>query len=214
MIMGRIKTQGQGRIFQNAALEALTKTHPAFIIGLYVPLSGLSLWYCCVYQQATLLLALSLFLAGMIFWTLVEYLLHRYVFHFISESELVQRFHYTVHGVHHEYPMDTERLIMPPVPSVIVVSLFYLLYYAVMGNYVYGFLPGFVMGYLIYASIHYAIHAYKPPKGFQYLWRHHNLHHFKYPDRAFGVSFPFWDMVFGTMPPKEAGSTADTVEEA
>ena len=204
--MAQIKTKGQGRIFQNAVLEALTKTHPALIIGLYVPLSGLSLWYFYHYHHSSFFLALALFVAGVLFWTLVEYLLHRYVFHFISESQAVQRFHYTVHGVHHEYPLDTERLIMPPVPSLILVSTFYGLYYAIMGSYVYAFLPGFVIGYLAYASIHYAIHAYKPPQALSYLWRHHNLHHFQYPDRAFGVSSPFWDMVFGTMPPGESES--------
>lgn len=202
--MSQAKFKGQGRIFQKQALEALTKTHPAIIIGMYVPLSGLSLWYFYNYFYAIPSLTLLLFLAGMLLWTLVEYLLHRYVFHFVNDSNLAQRFHYIVHGVHHEYPLDTERLVMPPVPSIILVLFFYSLYYAMMGTYVYAFLPGFVIGYLVYASIHYAIHAYKPPKALNYLWRHHNLHHFKYPDKAYGVSSPLWDIIFGTMPPKSS----------
>lgn len=202
--MGSIKTKGQGRLFRNPVIEALTKTNPAVIIGMYVPLSGLSLWYFDVYIVSDVLLLLALFGGGVAFWTLTEYLLHRYVFHLVGESKALQRFHYTVHGVHHEYPLDTERLIMPPLPSVVVVGLFYGIYYLLMGPYVYAFLPGFVMGYLAYASIHFAIHAYKPPKALAYLWRHHNLHHFQYPDKAFGVSSPLWDKVFGTMPPKHS----------
>ena len=202
--MAEVKTKGKGRIFNNPVLEALTKTHPALIIGMYVPLSVVSVIYFYKTFYPSLWLTASLFVSGVLLWTLVEYLLHRYIFHFITESAVVQRFHYTVHGVHHEYPLDTERLIMPPVPSLLVAGFFFGLYYAVMGSYVYAFLPGFVIGYLVYASIHYAIHAHKPPKGLEYLWRHHNLHHFKYPDRAFGVSSPLWDMIFGTMPPKSS----------
>lgn len=202
--MAEIKTKGKGRIFQNSLLEALTKTHPAVIIGMYVPLSGLSLWYFYTSIYASITLTILLFLCGFTLWTLVEYLLHRYIFHFITDSAIVQRFHYTVHGVHHEYPLDTERLVMPPVPSVFIAAFFLGLFYSMMGTYVYAFLPGFIIGYLVYASIHYAIHAYKPPKALNYWWRHHNLHHFKYPDRAFGVSTPLWDIIFGTMPPKES----------
>lgn len=206
--MSQIKTKGQGRIFNNDFLEALTKTHPAIIIGMYVPASLISLWYYYNYIEASFANVLLVFLAGVLVWTLTEYLLHRYVFHFVNDHPSVQRFHYTVHGVHHEYPLDTERLIMPPVPSLILVAFFYSIFYAIMGQYVYCFLPGFVIGYLVYAMTHYAIHATKPPKGFEYVWRHHNIHHFKNPDKAFGVSSPLWDIVFGTMPPKKSQKKA------
>jgi 4-hydroxysphinganine ceramide fatty acyl 2-hydroxylase len=202
--MAEIKTKGKGRIFKNSFLEALTKTHPVVIIGMYVPLSLLSLWYFYTTIYPSVWLTMAVFLGGFMLWTLVEYLLHRYIFHFITDSAIVKRFHYTVHGVHHEYPLDTERLVMPPVPSIFIAASFFGLFYAMMGTYVYAFLPGFIIGYLLYASIHYAIHAYKPPKALNYWWRHHHLHHFKYPDKAFGVSTPLWDVIFGTMPPKES----------
>lgn len=202
--MATIKTKGQGRIFNNKYLEALTKTHPAVIISMYVPLSILSLTYFYLYIESSFVSMFGLFFGGFFLWTFVEYLLHRYIFHFITESELVQRFHYTVHGVHHEYPKDTERLVMPPVPSVIVATIFFGIYYAMMGTYAFAFLPGFIIGYLFYALIHYSIHAFAPPKYLAYLWRHHNIHHFKYPDKAYGVSSPLWDIIFNTMPPKES----------
>ena len=61
----------------------------------------------------------------------------------------------------------------------------------------------FFLGYLLYSFVHRATHVAKPPKNFKYIWKHHSLHHFKYPDKAFGVSTTFWDRVFGTMPPTE-----------
>jgi 4-hydroxysphinganine ceramide fatty acyl 2-hydroxylase len=70
-----------------------------------------------------------------------------------------------------------------------------------MGDYGLIFFAGFVAGYSTYLIIHYAVHALKPPKNFlRYLWRHHSHHHYSSVDTAFGVSLPFWDVLFGTMP--------------
>jgi sterol desaturase/sphingolipid hydroxylase (fatty acid hydroxylase superfamily) len=65
------------------------------------------------------------------------------------------------------------------------------------------FLAGFILGYLVYANIHFYIHLHRPIKRFSFFWRHHSLHHYKYPDKAFGVSSPLWDIIFGTMPPRK-----------
>jgi hypothetical protein len=104
------------------------------------------------------------------------------------------------HGVHHDYPKDKSRLAMPPILSLILATLFFLIFRSLMGDYVFGFLAGFLMGYTVYLAIHYSIHAFQVPGNFlKTLWHHHSIHHYREPDRAFGVSSPFWDMVFGTM---------------
>jgi sterol desaturase/sphingolipid hydroxylase (fatty acid hydroxylase superfamily) len=60
---------------------------------------------------------------------------------------------------------------------------------------------GFILGYLAYDLIHYATHHFMMRKGaLKFLKRYHMQHHYKTPDRRFGVSSPLWDMVFGTMP--------------
>lgn len=95
---------------------------------------------------------------------------------------------------------------MPPVPSVLMAFVVLLLFYGFSfllfgsGGYALVFFSGFIFGYLIYVSIHFAIHAFPPPKYLKVLWRNHHLHHYKYPDKAFGVSSVFWDTVFGTLP--------------
>lgn len=89
---------------------------------------------------------------------------------------------------------------MPPLPSLIIASCFFLLYYIILGTNALAFFPGFMLGYLLYGSMHYAIHAWNPP--FQWmkpLWRNHHLHHYKDGDKGFGVSSTLWDRVFGTM---------------
>jgi len=132
-------------------------------------------------------------------WTLFEYLMHRFVFHFVSDNPRVQRFIYILHGNHHEFPRDKQRLFMPPVPSLILACLIFSLQYLILGNYAFAFFPGFLLGYLIYGSMHYAIHAWKPPfKFMKPLWRNHHLHHYKDEHKGFGVSTSLWDRVFGT----------------
>jgi sterol desaturase/sphingolipid hydroxylase (fatty acid hydroxylase superfamily) len=136
----------------------------------------------------------------MFFWTLFEYLMHRFAFHYIAESKRAQKFIYIMHGNHHHYPRDKERLFMPPVPSLILASVIFGLQFLLLRNNTFAFFPGFLLGYLMYGSMHYAIHAWNPPfKWMKPLWRNHHLHHYKDEERGFGVSSTLWDQVFGTM---------------
>jgi len=140
-------------------------------------------------------------LAGMFVWTLAEYLLHRFVFHYMPGSEWGQRLHFLMHGIHHDYPQDATRLVMPPVVSVPLAILFYGLFTAVLPSVLVApFFAGFLLGYVCYDEIHYATH-HAPMKGRVGLWlkHHHVRHHYLDPDRGYGVSSPLWDYVFGTM---------------
>lgn len=197
-----IKNKGQARLFHSGILEMLSKTHPVVIYSIYFPLIAFMLWYGAAHYGYSPLREAGLFLGGLLFWTLFEYIMHRYVFHMVAESELGKKFSYTMHGVHHEYPRDKDRLFMPPVPSVIISSIVFGLMFLVMGWQALAFFPGFIFGYMLYASMHYAIHAYAPPKFMKALWRNHHLHHYKTPDKGFGVSSVLWDVVFGTVPDK------------
>jgi hypothetical protein len=137
---------------------------------------------------------------GFVFWTLIEYILHRFVFHHHPKTKFGEKINYIIHGNHHEYPRDKERLFMPPLPSIIISSSFFSLFYFVMNKNAFVFFPGFMFGYLIYGSMHYAIHAFNPPfKWMKSLWRNHHLHHYKHSELGFGVSSTLWDHVFGTM---------------
>jgi sterol desaturase/sphingolipid hydroxylase (fatty acid hydroxylase superfamily) len=142
----------------------------------------------------------ALFFGGMFFWTFFEYLAHRFAFHWIAESQRAQKFIYIMHGNHHHYPRDRDRLFMPPLPSIILASSIFGIQYLLLKENSFVFFPGFILGYLLYASMHYAIHAWNPPfKWMKPLWRNHHLHHYKDEGKGFGVSSTLWDMVFGTM---------------
>jgi len=192
---------GTKKLFNNPFLELLSRTHISVTIVLYTVFPIALFYYGFTHNYITLTSSIVLFFAGVIAFTLTEYVMHRYLFHIEPSSPGRAKFAKIVHGAHHEFPKDKDRISMPPVPSILLATFFFLLFRILLGTYVFGFLPGFFIGYLLYSSIHYAVHAYQPPKNFlKVLWVHHGIHHYKDPDNAFGVSSPFWDMLFRTMP--------------
>lgn len=136
---------------------------------------------------------------GVIIWSLLEYSLHRWVFHLDpKESRFLHTFHFLLHGLHHKVPFDPYRLVFPPVPAVLLASFFYqpvrllLPYPQIM-------LAGGLIGYLAYDMIHYYIHYGSPSGGHLYhMKRYHYQHHFVYHELGFGISSTVWDKVFGT----------------
>jgi sterol desaturase/sphingolipid hydroxylase (fatty acid hydroxylase superfamily) len=195
----KIHNKGQAQIFRNQYLEYFTKTHPLVIWAMYLPVIILLPYYSGNTLGFSALATASLFLGGVFFWTFFEYIMHRFIFHWASDNPRIQRVSYVLHGNHHEFPRDKQRLFMPPVPSLIIASLIFLLMYAAIREYVFSFFPGFILGYLIYGSMHYAIHAWNPPyKWMKPIWRNHHLHHYKSEEKGFGVSSHIWDKVFGT----------------
>ena len=199
---------GQAQIFKNPYLERLTKTNPLQNILVY----GTAIIAMIILAGTRIGLSpleiAGWFFFGLFFWTFAEYMLHRYVFHWVTEAKWSQRFHFVMHGSHHLYPRDKERLLMPPVPGLIMASVLFGIFYVIFWivgypKLAFGFFPGFFTGYLLYSFVHRATHVMRPPKRFRKLWMHHSLHHYRYPDKAFGVSNTLWDRVFGTMPPKD-----------
>ncbi len=195
------KHTGKKQLFENPILERLTRTHIALPITIFVLFSiGLLIYSFVMIQLPHYLIGL-LFLSGLLVFTLAEYLMHRYVFHMSTHTTTRAKLQYTIHGVHHEYPKDKERLAMPPLLSITLAIVLLGISYVFINEYAFAFLPGFVLGYAGYLFVHYITHVYAPPKNaFRQLWIHHSLHHYKAGNRAFGVSSPLWDYVFGTMP--------------
>ncbi len=142
----------------------------------------------------------GMFLMGVILFTWVEYNVHRYVFHMPTYTKWRAKIQYIVHGVHHEFPKDKDRLAMPPLVSVTIATVLLLLFRLMLGDLVFSFFPGFIVGYAGYLSVHYMVHAYPPPKNFfKKLWINHGIHHYKNGDIIYGVSSPIWDYIYGTM---------------
>ena len=67
--------------------------------------------------QAALPTACGLIVAGLLLWQLLEYSLHRFVFHAQPTGYWGITLHFLFHGCHHKFPTDPLRLVFPPIPA-------------------------------------------------------------------------------------------------
>lgn len=199
------------RLFKSDFLEFFTHVHPSVPLAIYIPLIAYFLYLGAMEPVMTVPGMIGLFIGGVFAWTLTEYLLHRFVFHYEPTSRWGKWLHFMMHGVHHDYPNDSLRLVMPPIVSIPLAALFFFLFRAILGDaYNWPFFSGFVFGYLCYDMIHYATHHF-PMKSVVSLWvkQHHMRHHYQTDDFNYGVSSPLWDFVFGTYQPKRQSVTQE-----
>ena len=185
-------------MFETAWLDRLSRVHPAVPVVIFVPAIGILAGLALASQPT--LTAIALMIGGYFFWSLTEYWIHRAIFHFEPEDGLGARFHWIIHGVHHDHPNDPLRLVMPPSVSVPLSSLFCVGFWAVLGTPLwYAFGAGFLAGYLIYDMTHYHLHHHKPKTRMGRRLRElHMRHHFQDHTTGFGISAPYWDRFFGT----------------
>jgi 4-hydroxysphinganine ceramide fatty acyl 2-hydroxylase len=192
------------QLFNNKLLDSLTRTHIAVPVSMFILYSAGLLWWT---KQSTALSTTEiggLFFSGAIFFTFIEYIVHRYVYHIEPTTESRKNFQWKMHGVHHDYPKDKQRLAMPPALSVLVGTLLLGIFRVFLGEFAFAFLAGFMALYALYLIIHYSIHIFRmPTNAFKVLWVNHAIHHYSEEGAMFGVTSPLWDYIFGTVPKKE-----------
>ncbi|WP_315823935.1 hypothetical protein [Paraflavitalea speifideaquila] len=114
-------------MFKSNWMEALSKVHFSIPLFIYIPVIVFMSWQA--FDAGISVGYYLLFLAaGLAVWTGTEYLLHRFVFHFEPSSSWGKRIHFIFHGVHHDYPKDAKRLVMPPSASIPLAIGFYFLF--------------------------------------------------------------------------------------
>jgi 4-hydroxysphinganine ceramide fatty acyl 2-hydroxylase len=147
-------------------LEPLSKTSwyvvpiiwlPPVAYGAMVGATGLgSSWAAACY-----------FIFGVCLWTLIEYLMHRFLFHidnWLPDNRVGLTLHFLLHGIHHYLPMDKYRLVMPPTLFVVLAAPFWKLAHAVFCYNWYAAVSVFcggVFGYICYDLTHYFLHHRK-----------------------------------------------------
>ncbi|MBI3554938.1 MAG: sterol desaturase family protein [Deltaproteobacteria bacterium] len=188
------------RVFKSSILEQFTYVHPVMPIALWGPL--VVYWFTngMISHDTSLVHCTALALEGLLVWTISEYLLHRFIFHFEPHGPFQERIAFLIHGIHHDDPLDERRLLMPPVAAGILAIIFYALFWLLLGtHHVQPFFAGFITGYLCYDYTHFAVHFWNPKSAlFRRLKQNHMLHHYVSPNKRFGVSGSLWDHVFGT----------------
>jgi sterol desaturase/sphingolipid hydroxylase (fatty acid hydroxylase superfamily) len=188
-------------MFDSDFLEKFSRIHPATPFVFWIPIAAFVTGRALYTHTVTPGHAVALAFGGLFAWTFAEYILHRYVFHWINESSWGKRIHFLLHGVHHDFPNDKDRLVMPLLTSIPLAIIFYSLFSVTLGTNAAPFFSGFTVGYLCYDGTHYAVHHFKQTSRIgKWVKRHHMLHHHMDHDGGFGVSSPLWDVIFSTMP--------------
>ena len=143
------------------------------------------------------------FVMGLVIWTLFEYFVHKYAFHWEPPSASWNFIHFVGHGMHHLTPSDEYRLVFPPAISFPLAILVRIVFYSLLFPFGIrsGVYAGFTFGYACYETIHYLSHHCPMGSFLQERFRHHNAHHFDpaKQDKLFGVTTSLWDHAFGTM---------------
>jgi sterol desaturase/sphingolipid hydroxylase (fatty acid hydroxylase superfamily) len=185
-------------MFKSGVLDKFTRVHHMVPVVIFLP--AIAILFAYGIDRVGFVPSLGYALGGYILWTLAEYWIHRVIFHFEPEDGIGARLHWMIHGVHHDHPNDPLRLVMPPSASIPLGSVFVLAFNAVLSfDAACALSAGFFAGYLAYDMIHYAVHhrAPKGPDG-RKLRELHMRHHFQDETTAFGISAPWWDVVFRT----------------
>ncbi len=139
-------------------------------------------------QGPRLVLAVA---SGMLAWTGMEYVLHRFVLHGVQPF-------LGWHAEHHQRP--TALICTPTVLSAPLIALLVFLpaWWAMGAWLACCFTLGVVIGYQAYASTHHAIHHWRSDNAWLQRRRHwHALHHHVSRRQAcFGVTTGVWDRAF------------------
>ena len=135
------------------------------------------------------------FVGGIALWTLLEYTLHRWVFHKRLLGKRPAREHLQHHAkVDWFAPWSSKLALAVPVLALLSIGAWLL-----AGRGGAGIPAGTFAGWLVYEWIHRRIHVAAPRNAYERWARAHHLsHHFGRAHANHGVSLPLWDHVFGT----------------
>ena len=195
------------KLFSSSWMNALSKVH--FTVPLFIFIPAIAFFSNKSFAEGIApLYFFGYFIFGVIVWTVTEYLLHRYIFHYHPSSEWGKKLHFIFHGVHHDYPRDKMRLVMPPSASIPLAAIFYFLFTLVFEyKNLFAFFPGFLLGYLVYDMLHYAMHHHNFKSGIlKRIKQHHMLHHYQDETKGYGVSSSLWDIVLKSDFPKKTNT--------
>jgi dihydroceramide fatty acyl 2-hydroxylase len=187
------------RMFETPIIEGFSRVHPVMPFVFWLPILGFFIHASFTGGLAAPAVFVAI-VGGVLTWSLTEYVLHRWVFHFMTPTYAGRRFYFVLHGVHHDFQLDTTRLVMPLGVSIPMgVAVYWLLRLPLGPVWIDPIFVGFGIGYLAYDGIHYATHHFRMTSRIGgWLKRYHMVHHNTGENARWGVSSPLWDLVFGT----------------
>jgi dihydroceramide fatty acyl 2-hydroxylase len=191
----------RGRMFESNFFEFFSKVHPAAPFIFWIPIA-LYVTGSAVHDGTTTWTLLAAFFPlGFLTWQVLEYFIHKKVFHWLGVGPITRRFHDIVHGFHHKYPDDDTRLVMPLAVSIGLASVIAGgLWFIHRPELTLPWWVGLVCGYLWYDFLHWSTHHREPLTEWGRRQRaHHMMHHFGDHEANFGISHRWIDRLLGTL---------------
>ncbi len=197
----------RGRMFDSPFFEFFSKVHPSMPFIFWLPTVFGVLAYSLGHGLTAWAMLAVYFPLGWVTWQLLEYVIHKKVFHWLGTGPMTRRFHDIVHGFHHKYPDDDTRLVMPLPVSIGLAGLIGG-GLSLLGrpDITVPFWSGLVLGYLWYDFLHWSTHHRKPLTAWgRKLRSHHMSHHFADHETNYGISHMWLDRVLGTLRNRSPG---------
>jgi sterol desaturase/sphingolipid hydroxylase (fatty acid hydroxylase superfamily) len=196
----------EGIVLADEARTARRRFYPVTILFTAYAMTVLGLAFAFHPGYALVYLAL-----GVMAWTLLEYLVHRFILHgrFPDGPGLFKHrahaFFDTMHGDHHQRPWDG-MYINGHLDSIPFAALFVAVSFLLTPYYKAPVLvAGLLQSYVLEEWIHYSVHFCRfRSRYFQYIRFHHWYHHSpRGSAQGFGLTSGLWDRISGTrIPPR------------
>eukprot|EP01016_Furgasonia_blochmanni_P028627 TRINITY_DN3008_c0_g1_i3.p1 TRINITY_DN3008_c0_g1~~TRINITY_DN3008_c0_g1_i3.p1 ORF type:complete len:299 (-),score=70.69 TRINITY_DN3008_c0_g1_i3:256-1152(-) len=198
------------RFFKSNALEFLTTIHIGILLVALVLLNVCVMLYSHFelshLRKHSKLIGGLFILAGLALWSFVEYVLHRWVFHFAlaknKNSLAVKRLQFLIHGFHHALPRLRNKSLFAVMIELNVCAAGWALAFVLLDAWYASFIfVGMVSG-VILSELLINFHFHSDNRIFGRLIRkletlHYN-HHYK-GECCYSVINPYWDELFNTL---------------
>ena len=180
----------------------LGRYHPGWPLFLWGPVALASIVLGIVVNQDELGLW-QIILTGtiaLLFWSLFEYVTHRFLLHPPKNFRRMDRWAYLAHGKHHDEPDHPVFTLVPPLNAAMILAPLLVIFHFIVPTHALALFVGFfIAGYLVYEYAHLAFHQASPKTRLgRYLRHHHLAHHAHGREGNFGVSTPLWDFLLRT----------------
>jgi sterol desaturase/sphingolipid hydroxylase (fatty acid hydroxylase superfamily) len=170
--------------------------NPLFSLAAFAPLVAGMVWLAVANRMSALGWATGIG-AGLLLWTLVEYVLHRFVHERVTRLAGGR----PPHLGHHARPTDLSVMVTPLSFTLPAALVLWGLLRLVAGDWASAgiVMLGVLGGYFAYEIVHYSVHMTTAKGPLRYWRKHHFRHHFTDSKACYGVTTPLWDYVFRSL---------------
>lgn len=186
-------------IYSQAIMEKLTRMHYIVPFFVYIPVIIYFVYRSIAIDRIPAWHYLWLLPLVTVFWSWLEYVLHKHVLHRKENGASTIELANKIHEAHHAYPNDSYRLAVHLWASLPGGIVFYGICYLIFGTLADAAFAALVTYYLIYEFAHISAHKInsKNPLLIK-IKKHHLKHHFQDDKKGFGFTSGIWDAIFKT----------------